>query len=657
MSSRIIGAGALALAMGAAPGHAPPAAAQAAFPLEACDAGAFSTEEDFVMERGEPFDGNPYISDGDLLSTTGQVCARNADLLRAYDVKVDLGLDAVDVIDVRDRVVAFSTELDSPFGSFGAGDVLFTTGGVIPNGALLFPFGVRHDVGLDEVKLMGDPERIRRFAEAVRGTPPEKLVDGGLQQLLRELNIDLWFSIEGTAEGREGLLLTDGDILAASGVVVRRNPDLFVASIPAGVPTRGVDMGVDAFAVARDLVRQTGEVPRRFPILFSTEILYQDRPPFSDGDVLQLGGGIAIPHQTLTKPFFPATPFLGLDALYLPSIGPGLPNITQLCARPVGQFDSATGLLQESRPRSDGTSTIVPRPCGMFVPVDGYLPPAGVKRFRIAYREIGDPVPAIGTGPAIDTTWIINDRGNPTLSCEPNPAHLLQTVGGWMDAATYLEAWGGGPSTDFCPNPGVRLGVWNTLALPPGPAPGHDREDHFIVWLVEWEDTGGTLHRESLEHHVQLDNTAPAIPAYPNGLQVRLPDGSTPVAACGEAPNGTSSFQVWADFADRFHEHFTVSVLGGSPPASFSEEPHFYYNDPVDSSFENTNDTGTVPGGTLVHVRDVDMTKLGASFTDCCYLLDLWVWGRALLHSFNSVIATEVNSHANRAFVTFSALP
>ena len=78
-------------------------------------------------------------------------------------------------------MVAFSTELDSPFGSFGAGDVLFTTGGVIPNGALLFPFGVRHDVGLDEVKLMSDPERIRRFAEAVRGTPPEKLVDGGLQ--------------------------------------------------------------------------------------------------------------------------------------------------------------------------------------------------------------------------------------------------------------------------------------------------------------------------------------------------------------------------------------------------------------------------------------------------------------------------------------------
>jgi hypothetical protein len=248
MSSRIIGAGIAALAVGAAVfGNVLPAAAQPIFPLEACDAGAFSTEEDFVMQRGEPFDGNPYISDGDLLSTTGQVCARNADLLRVYDVRPDLGLDAVDIIDVRDRVVAFSTELDSPLGNFGAGDVLFTTGGVIPNAALLFPFGVRHDVGLDEVKLMGDPERIRRFVEVVRGTPPDKLTDGGLQQLLKELNVDLWFSIEGTAEGREGLLLTDGDILAASGVVVRRNSDLFVVSIPAGVPTRGVDMGIDAY--------------------------------------------------------------------------------------------------------------------------------------------------------------------------------------------------------------------------------------------------------------------------------------------------------------------------------------------------------------------------------------------------------------------------
>jgi hypothetical protein len=46
--------------------------------LKACEGGAFSTEEDFMMTRGEPFDGNPYISDGDALSPNGEVCARNA---------------------------------------------------------------------------------------------------------------------------------------------------------------------------------------------------------------------------------------------------------------------------------------------------------------------------------------------------------------------------------------------------------------------------------------------------------------------------------------------------------------------------------------------------------------------------------------------------
>ena len=49
---------------------------------------------------------DPYVSDGDLLSITGDVCARNADLLRAFDVKTDLGLDAVDILDVERRLVA-----------------------------------------------------------------------------------------------------------------------------------------------------------------------------------------------------------------------------------------------------------------------------------------------------------------------------------------------------------------------------------------------------------------------------------------------------------------------------------------------------------------------------------------------------------------------
>ena len=37
-------------------------------PIAACKNGAFSTEEDFIARDIKPFDGNMYISDGDVLS-------------------------------------------------------------------------------------------------------------------------------------------------------------------------------------------------------------------------------------------------------------------------------------------------------------------------------------------------------------------------------------------------------------------------------------------------------------------------------------------------------------------------------------------------------------------------------------------------------------
>ena len=101
-----------------------------------CQDLAFSTEEDFVTWGPEPPDGNPVISDGDLLSSSAAagclICARNAELLAVFQVPFDLGLDAADVIDVEGALVAFSTELDSPNSSpegiqFTAGDLLAGT--------------------------------------------------------------------------------------------------------------------------------------------------------------------------------------------------------------------------------------------------------------------------------------------------------------------------------------------------------------------------------------------------------------------------------------------------------------------------------------------------------------------------------------------------
>jgi hypothetical protein len=112
---------------------------QPSMPL-ACEELAFSTEEDFWTHGPVP-DGGPHISDGDLLSTNHTVCARNEDLVRNFDVIVDLGLDAADVIDVERYLVAFSTELDSPNrGQFTAGDLLVTNGLIIPNVTLTYRF-------------------------------------------------------------------------------------------------------------------------------------------------------------------------------------------------------------------------------------------------------------------------------------------------------------------------------------------------------------------------------------------------------------------------------------------------------------------------------------------------------------------------------------
>ena len=124
------------------------------------------------MTRGPtPPDGNPIISDGDLLGVGCAVCARNGDLLKSFDVTMDLGLDAADVIDVGEYVVAFSTELDSPnLGQFTAGDLLSTNGAIIPNVALLYSFDLpRADLGLDAIHFIGEAGGIIKFLDEAAG--------------------------------------------------------------------------------------------------------------------------------------------------------------------------------------------------------------------------------------------------------------------------------------------------------------------------------------------------------------------------------------------------------------------------------------------------------------------------------------------------------
>ena len=154
--------------VGLMPGFAQAQVGDAA--LSYCEDLAFSTEEDFVTQGPEPPDGSPIISDGDLLGTGCAVCARSADLLGKLDVMLDLGLDAVDIIDVEAYLVAFSTELGYTSPLFTAGDLLVTNGAIIPNVALLNQTGVNPnlDLGLDAVHFKGSKTQIMAFLACVK---------------------------------------------------------------------------------------------------------------------------------------------------------------------------------------------------------------------------------------------------------------------------------------------------------------------------------------------------------------------------------------------------------------------------------------------------------------------------------------------------------
>jgi hypothetical protein len=188
---------------------------------------------------------------------------------------------------------------------------------VIPNAALVAPFGIKHNIGLDELKFIGKPEAIFKLIEIARGTKPGEWADGKLQSVLKELNLDIWFSIEGTDFNRERPIL-DGDILAASGTIIATNRDLLAPGAPAGLPVDGVDFGLDAFATAREALGRANDFRDLF---FSTEILHHGKAPFTDGDVLP---GRHRRHQRHAgQGVSPAADFLGLDALWFLRPAPG----------------------------------------------------------------------------------------------------------------------------------------------------------------------------------------------------------------------------------------------------------------------------------------------------------------------------------------------
>ncbi len=290
--------------------------------LSGCQEFAFSTEEDFVTQGPVPPDGNPVISDGDLLglsftpTTHTTLCARNSFFMQPFDVTVDLGLDAVDIISLDPTYIAFSTELNSSTqGQFSAGDLLITSGVAIPHNRLTYSFLATSDgpdLGLDAVHFVGTVPNIIEFINNITVNMPQP---EAFSSMLAEHQMDIWFSTEQNARPVHAPLFLDGDLLSARfGTIVAANSTLLPAEVPAGIPTRGADYGLDAASSSRD--------GKETAILFSTEIVHLTG--FTDGDVLLSGiPGIQITNEEMILTLEVRADFVGLDALYSSAPEPG----------------------------------------------------------------------------------------------------------------------------------------------------------------------------------------------------------------------------------------------------------------------------------------------------------------------------------------------
>lgn len=314
--SLILGPASVRPSIHPAPAVAPanPTQVQSVSSLEDCRDLAWSSEASFISQAGLPPDGDPIIRDGDLLSAVGTVCMRNAELLQAFGVTQPMGLDAVDVIDVAQRLVAFSVELNAPDGAFKHGDLLNTWGAIIPIEALLHPYEIQGDRGLDAVHFIGELPDIIAFNEKAAELGRDAwIADPNL--LFTELqnnNIDIWFSIEGSENAPGPGQELDGDVLSVLSGTIARNDELYALAVPAGIPSRGIDYGVDALSAQR---RRSAR--HRATIRYSPEIMFHGATPFQDADVLRFANGIVYSGVMLATPFEPPATLVGTDAVYI----------------------------------------------------------------------------------------------------------------------------------------------------------------------------------------------------------------------------------------------------------------------------------------------------------------------------------------------------
>ena len=133
----------------------------------------FSTASSFKAAAGP--EASNMVQGGDLISTSGRIIKRNADLFTSvgtFPPVPDLGLDAMDILPGGE--IAFSLESDITSNTLGLlqhGDLLSTQGRILRrNQDLLAQFGLQPptpDVGLDAVHV-GERSEERRVGKECR---------------------------------------------------------------------------------------------------------------------------------------------------------------------------------------------------------------------------------------------------------------------------------------------------------------------------------------------------------------------------------------------------------------------------------------------------------------------------------------------------------
>jgi len=250
----------------------------------------FSTEESFTATAG-PHAGQ-LISHGDLLSTTGDVIARNNYLTRNFEPMpppADYGLDGV-YIRASDEIL-FSIEdgfYDEGLGAWvGHGDLLSDTGAILQtNQQLLRNYGPMPSV------------------------PP---YDYGLDAIHERSAGEVWFSIEDTFYDEAQLMyIQHGDLLSETGNVILTNQQLMTnfGPMPSYPPADyGLD-GVHVFSAS--------------DVWFSIEDSFWDEVLgmyVTDGDLLSLDGSIVMTNAELLAGFFGGADQVpgayGLDAIWV----------------------------------------------------------------------------------------------------------------------------------------------------------------------------------------------------------------------------------------------------------------------------------------------------------------------------------------------------